>query len=53
MFLWQIFEAFRNWYYGKTPTKDEKAKSSGCPMMANADKKVDEVTDEKKKESVS
>ena len=44
MFLWQIFEYFRNWYYG-TEKKDQAKKetpaagASGCPFMEAEKKK--------------
>ena len=44
MFLWQIFEAFRNWYYGTKP-EDKKTESGGCPMSASKDASNNKVED--------
>ena len=50
MFLWQIFEYFRNWYYGKTPEDGKKAPAaSGCGMSAAKVEDAAPATDDAKK----
>ena len=42
MFLWQIFEYFRNWYYGKKADEKTAPAASSCPMSASKSAKVEE-----------